>query len=435
MNKQNIDDIFPIKSMAKMGWIVLAIFVVGFLLWAFLASIESAAIAPGKVVVAGNRRVVQHLEGGIVSEIFVKNGLEVKKGEVLLKIDDTQSSAKFELEHGELLRLLAEETRLLALINDQEKIIFPKILLSIKNTEMIKKILATQEKSFLLEHQTKMGTLKIYQQRILQLQEQIKGAEAQLAASDQQLKLVHQEVQALLKLAKEELVDRSRVLSMQREEQRLLGEQGEYHATIAGLKQKIGETELLVIQEKNKLNQAWDQELREVQNKLAQSEDRERAAKDIFERTTITAPIDGTAMNVAVTTIGSVVKSGETLLEIVPKHEELVVEARVSPLDIDVVHEGLTAKVTLSALKTRTTPMLLGKVIYVSADAKEDPRTEKQYFEARIEINPEELKKLGKQMLVPGMPAEVMIITNQETPWNYFMDPIERSFHRAFRED
>ena len=140
-------------------------------------------------------------------------------------------------------------------------------------------------------------------------------------------------------------------------------------------------------------------------------------------------------MNLAVSTVGAVVKSGEILLEIVPNHEALVVEARVSPLDIDVVHEGLRAKVILSALKTRTVPALLGKVIYVSADAKQDPRTDKQYFEARIEIDDNELKKLGHQVLLPGMPAEVMIITSTKTPWAYFMDPVKRSFQRAFRED
>ncbi|OGT46072.1 MAG: hypothetical protein A3E82_08110 [Gammaproteobacteria bacterium RIFCSPHIGHO2_12_FULL_38_11] len=422
-------------SITRLGWIVIAIFISVLFLWAFFSEIESAAIASGKIVVAGNRRVVQHLEGGIIAAVSVKNGDIVKKGQVLVKIDDTQSATKFELEHGQLLRLLADEARLIALINDHEQVTFPDLVLSVANAANMHKILDNQKASFDAERAAKMGSLKIYKQRILQLEDQIQGANAQLIASDQQLKLVRQEVAAILLLAKEELIDRSRVLSIQRDEQQLQGQRGEYQANIANLKEKIGETELLVIAEQDKLNKEWTQELRIVREKLAQSEDREKAAKDIFKRTTIIAPIDGTVMNLAVSTLGGVVKSGETLLEIVPSHEELVVEAKINPLDIDVVHEGLKAKITLPALKTRTTPTLLGRVSYVSADSQLDERTQNHYFQARIHIDSDELKKLGDKKIMPGMPVDVMIITGKRSPWGYFMDPVERSFKHSFRED
>ena len=420
----------PIHHITRLGWIIIGIFFLGFLLWAFFADIESAALATGKIVVAGNRRVVQHLEGGIIAAIDVKNGDQVKQGQVLLKIDDTQSSAKFESEHGQLLRLLADEARLVALINDKNTVTFPDIVLSVANAPKMHKIIDNQQASFNAERASKMGTLKIYQQRVLEQEEQIKGITSQLNASDQQLKLVHQEVVALLTLAKEELVDRSRVLAMQREEQRLEGQRGEYVSKIAEMKEKIGETNLLVLEEQNKLNKIWNQELREVREKLAQSEDREKAAKDIFTRTTMTAPIDGTVINLGVTTLGGVIKSGETLMEIVPAREELVVEAKVNPLDIDVVHEGLKAKIVMSALKTRTTPTLLGDVTYVAADSTLDERTQTSYYEARVHINQDELKKIGDKKLFPGMPVEVMIITGTRTPWEYFADPIKRSFKR-----
>lgn len=422
-------------AITRLGWIVIAILIGGFILWAFFANIESAAIAPGKIVVAGNRRVVQHFEGGIVAAINVKDGVIVKKGQVLIKIDDTQASAKFESEHGQLLRLLTDEARLVALINGDNTVTFPDIVLSVANTPQMKKVIENQQISFKAENLSKTSALKIYQQRVLEQEEQIKGATAQLTASDHQLKLVHEEVTALLQLAKEELVDRSRVLAMQREEQKLQGQHGEYLARIAEIKEKIGETQLLVIDEQNKLNKTWNQELREVREKLAQSEDREKAAKDIFVRTNIVAPIDGTVINMTENTLGGVVKSGETLMEIVPDHEELVVDAKINPLDIDVVHDGLKAKITMSALKTRTTPTLLGEVSYVSADAKIDEHTQGSYYEARIHINPSELAKLNGQPLTPGMPVEVMIITGNRSPFEYFMDPVLRSFKHSFRED
>ncbi|MCX7121587.1 MAG: HlyD family type I secretion periplasmic adaptor subunit [Gammaproteobacteria bacterium] len=422
-------------SITRTGWIVIAVFIGVFFLWAFFSSIESAAVAPGKIVVAGNRRVVQHLEGGIIAAIAVKNGDIVKKGQVLVKIDDTQSATKFESEHGQLLRLLANEARLIALIENRDHVTFPDDVLAVENVPSMHKVLDNQKTSFEVERLSKAGSLNIYKKRVLALEDEIQGANAQLASSEQQLKLVHEEVAAILVLAKEELVDRSRVLSIQRDEQQLRGQRGQYQANIASLKEKVGETELLVIAEQNKLNKEWNQELREVREKLAQSEDREKSSKDIFDRTTIVAPLDGTVMNLAVSTLGGVVKSGETLLEIVPSHEELVIEAKVNPLDIDVVHDGLKAKITLSALKTRTTPTLLGEVTYVSADAQLDERTQTSYFQARIHIDASELKKLGDKKIMPGMPVDVMIITGKHSPWTYFMDPIERSFKHSFRED
>lgn len=416
------------------GAIGIVIFIILFLVWAFFSTLETAALAPGKIVVAGNNRVVEHLEGGIISKIFVKNGEIVKKGQVLIKIDDTQAESKFASEHGQLIRLLAEEARLDALINGKNKIAYPDIVMAVSHSLDIKKYLENEEVSFQTELATKVSNLKIYQERVLQLEKQIQGEAAQLEATNQQLVLVKEEVDALLTLAKEDLVDRSRVLAMQREAQQLAGTKGEHHANIAALKQKIGETQLLVIAEQQKLNKAWSTELRTIREKLAESDDREKAAKNIFDRTQMRSPIDGTVINLNVSTVGDVIKPGETLLEIVPLHEELVVEAKINPIDIENVHRGLKAKIMLTALKTRTTPTLFGDVTYVAADAITDERTQHSYFESRIHIDQSELKKLDGKILLPGMPVEVMIITSNQTPWEYFMDPVVRSFKRAFKE-
>lgn len=423
-----------IQKNAHWGAIVVALFVVGFIAWGFFSSIESAALAPGKIVVAGNRRVVQHLEGGIISAINVKNGETVQKGQVLLKMDDAQTAVKFQSEQGQVLRLMANEARLIALISDQDKIVFPDAVRNKLNNAELKNFVDNQVASFQAERATTMANLQILKQRLLQLHEQIKGVDAQLDSSIAQLGLVKEELTALLKLEKEELVDRSRVLSMAREEQRLLGTRGEYQASIANLKQKVGETELQIIAERDKLNKNWNEELRDVREKLAQASDREKSAADIYARSNVVAPIDGVVLNLNVFTVGGVVKPGEILLEIVPKNEELVVEAKVSPQDIDVVHEGLKAKVQFSTLKTRTTPTLMGDVTYVAADVTNDEHTQKSFYIARIHIDKNELAKLRGKSPYPGMPVEVMIITNKMSPWNYFMDPIKRSFQRAFRE-
>lgn len=427
----------PVHGIIFYGIWSLVVFVFVFLLWAFFASIESAAIAPGKIVVAGNRRVVQHLEGGIISGIYVKNGQAVRRGELLLKIDNTQSSVKLTVEKNEVLRQLANEARLMALIEDKTQIVFPSMVLTAAAVSTdIKKFLENQTASFAAERAATSGNLKILKQRVLQLEEQIAGVNAQLQSTTAQLKLMKEELTSLRILAKEELVDRSRLLSTEREEQRLMGSRGEYQANIAHLRQKIGETQLAIIAERDKLNKTWNEELRDVRGKLAIATDREKSAQDIDQRTNVLSPVDGVATNLSVFTIGGVVKPGETLLEIVPQTEALLVEARINPLDIDVVHVGLSAKIVLSALKTRTTPTLLGKVNYVAADATIDPHTQQNYYEARIDIAETELKKIQQEKkLYPGMPVEVMIITNKMSPWNYFMDPIQRSFRKAFRED
>lgn len=430
-----ISDAPKIHHVVVVGFTVIIVFIGGFFLWSLLARIDSAAIAPGKIVVAGSRRVIQHLEGGIVRGIFVKNGAHVKKGQLLLKIDDTQSSSKFAAERGRLLRLLINERRLTALIDDDKTLIMKDIISNPDELKSLQKFIANQKASFNVEKSAALAHQKILEQRMQQLHEQISGVSSQLKSTQKQLKIIEKELSALYILEKKQLVDRSRVLSQQREEQRLVGLEGEYKAKIAELKQKIGETQLSIIAEKDKLHKRWNEELRTIREKLALARESEKAASDVNRRTRILAPVSGIVLNLNVHTLGGVVKPGETLLEVVPQHEALVIDARVNPLDIDVVKKGLIAKVNLSALKTRTIPMLLGKVTYVGADAKVDQRTQESYYEARVKINEKELKKVKKDVLYPGMPVEVMIITNQLTPWEYFTDPIHRSFNRAFRED
>jgi HlyD family type I secretion membrane fusion protein len=225
------------------------------------------------------------------------------------------------------------------------------------------------------------------------------------------------------------------LLALKREAVGLVGKQGEIKANISELKQKIGETKLQIIALSEKQRKDLLDELHENQQKIGEMLERQKTSNDILARTEIRAPITGTVMNLKLHTVGGIIKPGEPIMDIVPAHEELVIEAKLSPLDIDVVHTGLYAKVVFSGLSQRNTPRLLGKVTHVSADAIVEQSTNKTFFVLDVEVPAKELKKLGGIALYPGMPAEVMIITKTATPWEYFTTPIFKSFDHAFREN
>ncbi len=423
-----------IRSARIFGIAIILIFFGGFGLWAYLAPLESAALAPGKITVSGNRRIIQHLEGGIVEKLYVKEGSKVNKGQVLIKLDDTRAKVSLEVTRNEVYEMSAIESRLLAEIYDKENITFSPVLIQNKDSFKAKQVMNNQEAIFIANKKTFEGNINILKQRIDQLKQQIDGTKAQLISTKKQLALIMSELKDVEILYKKKLVERTRLLSLQREEASLIGQRGEAEAKIANLKQKIGETKIQIITLTDTRRKDLLSELRETQQKLAEAKERVKAAQDMLDRTDIRAPLPGTVVDLQVHTIGGVIKPGEDIMDIVPKDDKLVIEANVDPLDIDVVHPGLMAKITMTALKTRTTPTLNGTVTHVSADAFQDEKTGKSYFKARVEIGAGEIKKLAGQRLYPGMPVEVMIITNKLTPWEYFSSPIKRSFDRAFRE-
>jgi len=422
------------NRMRLFGVVVVVMFFGGFGIWSYFAPIESAAVAPGKVMVAGYRRTIQHLEGGIVQKINIKEGKKVNAGEVLIKLDDTQAKVTLEVARNQVNELLARESRLIAERDNKQAITFPRRLLDQINNPQIANLMNAQKNVFLANRETYLGNVKILQQRIVQLTEQIKGIDAQLKANSEQLGFIEEEVVSTKELEKRKLIERPKLLQLQREAARLQGARGENLAEISVLKQKIGESEAQILTlTSTRLKETLD-ELRDVQQKLHEETEKERASLDILTRTDILAPQSGRVVGLKKHTIGGVIKPGEDIMDIVPSDDVLVIEARVNPLDIDVVHPGLLARVQLTSLKQRTTPTLEGRVIDVSADIFQDERDKDSYYLARISIDPEELAKLGNQPLTPGMPAQVMIVTEKRTPLQYFIQPIKDSFNRAFRE-
>ncbi|MDF1677723.1 MAG: HlyD family type I secretion periplasmic adaptor subunit [Legionellaceae bacterium] len=422
-----------IKSIVLYSALVIVIFIGGFFAWATLATLESAAIAPGSVIVAGNRRVIQHFEGGIIQKIYVKDGSVVKRNNLLIKLADIKAKAVTDINQHELWTLIGTKARIDAEL-DHDNIQFPSELLH-SDSAKAKSIIKLQHNIFNANKKHIDSNLGIYQQQIEQLEHEITGIKAVIKSNDEQREFIEKELNDAKILVEKRLIKQSRYYALQREFSSITGKRGQLAAKLAELQQKIGETELQISSIKDKHRKSLLDELDDIQSQLNEIQERHKTGQDVLNRTEIRSPIDGTIVNLKFHTQGGIIKPGEPIMDIVPKHEILIIGAKLSPLDIDAVHPGLTAKVMLTGLSQRNAPRLLGTVSHVSADALTDPNTQKTYFQIKIRISEDELKKLNHITLYPGMPAEAMIITNKSSPWSYFTKPIVKSFDRAFRED
>ena len=415
--------------------IIILVFFGGFGAWAVLAPLDSAALAPGRVTVASNRKTVQHLEGGIVKELRVKEGDAVAGDQVLIKLDDTQARARLDLLYSRYDKLLATEARLETEQASAAEIVFPESLTSRRHQPQVAKILDAEKALFEARQRSTEGRIHIFHKRIAQLNKEISGLAAQVAAEDEQLVIIEDERASFEVLFKKGVVGKARLLRLKREAAKLKGERGDHLSQITQARQRIGETELEIIDLKNSMLNQVVSGLSDTQAELVDVSERLKAAEDILVRTDIRAPQAGDVMGLNVHTEAGVIAPGQRLLDIVPEDDTLVIEAQVTPNDIDVVYAGLPAQVRLTAFKQRNTPMLDGKLTRVSADSFTDERSGASYFLARVAIDAAELKKLDGRELYPGMGAEVMIKTGKRTTMDYILAPLTDSLRRAFRED
>lgn len=403
--------------------------------WAALASLTSAALAPGVVAVDSNWRTVQHLEGGIVAQLLVRDGQAVEEGQVLLRLDPTRSDATLSIIDSQLVLALATEARLLAERDGAEAIALPPELADRMDDAAVGTIVAGQQLLFNARKDSLEGQSGILRQRIDQLQQEIQGLEVQQDATRQQYDLIQEELAGLKELFEQGYVPRTRILALEREAEQLRGARGEDLAAIARARSQIGETELQIMQAERSFREEVVTELRDVQSQVYDLRERRVAAADERRRIDVIAPVTGHVINLAVHTLGGVVKPGENILSIVPDGDELVIDARVKPDDRERVTAGQSAQVRLSGLSMRTTPMLLGEVKTISADRLTDSQTGEAYYQARIVIPEEQLARLDPSIeLVPGMPAEVMIETGERSALGYMLAPITDSLKTAFRD-
>jgi len=414
--------------------IILFVFIGG---WAALAPLDSAAIASGTVVLGENKKLIQHLEGGIIKELFVSDGDTVKEGDLLVKLDETKAKANWEIFTGQLMSGTVLEDRLLSERDGLTKIAFRDSLSSsIINNVEIKKHIDAQKRLFKARNEALTGQIGVFNQRIKQLGDEIDGLESQKTAAEIQLSLIREEIDAVSKLVDEGLAQKPRLLALKREQAQLTGRIGEFTALIARAGQSITENELSIINLKNEKRGEVVSELRKIQAERADLKERVGATKDILNRIDIVAPSSGIVTNLKFHTIGGVVTPGQEVLSIVPQDDELIIDSQVKPTDIDLVREGLTARVRLSAYKARTVPIMEGVITSVSPDRFIDKYTGQGYYSAKVRISDESMKELGQDIeLYPGMPAEVLIVTGTKTPLRYLIDPILAYVDKAFREE
>lgn len=416
------------------GWMM--IFVFGFLgLWSAFAPLASAAIAPGKVILSGSKKSIQHLEGGVIEEILVREGQAVKAGQVLIRMNETAARARLDLFGKQYQTAKAAEARLVAERDGNETIDFPAELLNkVDESESLQEVLKSQERLFESRRASVEGQKSVLVQKKAQYAEEINGMEAQITSATRQIELLEEEIGAVRKLFKQGNAQKPRLLALQRQQAELKGNRGDYKARISRAQQAIAETDLQIINIRNEFANKVASEMRETVDKLADLQERLKASNDIIDRIVIEAPLSGIVTALKVHTIGGVVRPGDTLMEIVPI-DELLVEARVSPQDIDVVRAGLEARVMLSAYAARRVPPIAATVVQVSPDRFEDKQTGLPYYTSRIRIDEKDLSEYDYIELTPGMPADTLIVTGERSVLSYLMTPITDSFRKAFREE
>ena len=415
------------------GVAVVGIFFGGLGGWAGLAPLNSAAMAPGTVIVQTNRKAVQLLEGGIVGEILVKDGDRVRAGQGLLRLDQTPPRANLELLMGRKMTAAALEARLIAERDNKPKVIFPRWLAD-NPSQKGSEIMAGERSVFASRREAMSGQIAVLRWRNAQFSEETRGLKGQIKAEERQLSLIREELKEVRSLLKAGMALKERVLSIEREKSNLEGSRSQNIAAVARNRQSIVETRLRVIELKAIFDNQVTKELREIQSELFELDERIIAAQDIPARLEIKAPIDGVVMGSRVHTIGGILAPGETILEIAPSPDRLIIEARVDPNDIDIVHEGLAAQVKFSASSQRYSLPVEGIVLSVSAEHLTDETTGESFYLAKIVVSDEALNALEGKLIIPGMQAEVMIVTGERTALDYFLSPITQSLGRAFRE-
>lgn len=404
--------------------------------WAATAPIDGAVVAPGTVTIDSYRKSVEHLEGGIVQTIHVRDGDIVEKGDLLVTLDDTQARASYLVNHNSLMANLAREARLEAEMDEADSIEFPERLVdSAEINPRSERALRNEQREFDARREALDGEISVLRQRLSQFEEQIKGLEAQREARLRSISSLEDELGSLSRLAEREMVPSSEKRPVERELAQAEGEAGELLASIATARIEAGETELQIIQRRREFERDVAAELRETSERIDELEEELQALHDTLRRTEIRAPVSGEVVDLQIHSEQGVISGGEPLLDLVPADENLILEARVAPEDIDSVDLGLEADVRFTAFSFRTTPVVSGNVIFVSADSLRDEDTGDRYFLTRVEVTEDEMEALGERHLRPGMPADVMIKTGERTPMQYLMQPLTDAVARAWTED
>ncbi|EAQ03237.1 putative transport protein [Pseudooceanicola batsensis HTCC2597] len=425
-----------IARQATIGLLLMAITFGGFGAWAFLAPLAAAVISQGSFVAIGQNKIVQHLEGGIIKDILVDEGDQVQAGQLLLRLDETKALANERELVLRLSRLEAIEARLLALYDGKERLTFPPHLIEQSERAEIRQILAGQQTAFDSATEGLQNEIALLERNRAALAVRSAGYEAQLASHNEQVELLEEEFAARDILLGKGLMRRAEMTALKRTLVEAAGQIGRLEAEIGEIEQLSHKYEMQIAQTVRQHQQSALDDLQPIQGELDSIREQLAAARNVRERTDVIAPVSGTVVRLHYHTAGGVIESGRAIAEILPSEQPLIIEVQVPRVDIDSVRKGQHATIRLTALNRRTTPILYGKVIYVSADSVTDTQngnTQEVYI-ARISMPVTELRRVANFTPTPGMPAEIMIQTAERTFAQYIVKPIRDSLGRAFRE-
>lgn len=416
------------------GRLIVIVFVLIFFGWAALAPLNSAVMAPGVIVVESHRKTIQHLEGGIVHGMFVREGETVRRGQLLMQLDDTQARANLELLMGESDALMAQEARLVAERDGHDTIVFPPALLARSNDPAVAAAIRGEQSAFQTRHETLAKQIDILAKRSDENNSIIAGLRSEKASVEKQMDLIARETGGVQQLYNEGLSTLPRLLALQRQAADLSGQRGQLIEKIAQTQLTSGENDLQIMNLKNQQLSDVVKDLRDVQTRRFDLLQRIDGARDVLARLTIRAPVSGKIVNLAVYTNGAVVKPGDTIMEIVPQKDALEVEAHARPEDVDSVHVGMTARLNFSSYQQRRLPMISGIVNDISADRIIDQRTGQAYFNVDITVDRSALNDYPNAKLIPGLPVEVALDTGSRTALDYFVEPVTDVFRKGMRE-
>lgn len=423
------------------GWIIAGAFFILFLGWAAIARLDQAAYAQGEVTVEGHRQSVQHKEGGIISALNVKEGQKVQEGQVLIALAGADAQAQESALAAQVYGLKAEQARLRAEQFGAATITWPAEFATLKGDDLVaaQNAQKVQQTQFETRAAALVSQKRVLSQKAAELKEQVSGYQRQIEATDEQNRLIGEELKGVKELAAEGFAPQTRVRSLERNQAELSGQRGQYAAGIAQAQQQVGETQLQALQLDKQHADDVATRLRDVEFQLNDAEPKLRAAQDALSREQVRAPASGTVVGLSVFTVGGVIGPGQKLMDIVPTNAGLVIEARLNPQDADDIHTGQEVEVKFPSLHDRTLPVLKGTLTKLSADSFVDDKTGQRYFTAEATVPEATLERLklaenGQFRLKPGLPAQVLIPLRKRTALQYLTQPLTEAVWRSFRE-
>jgi len=401
--------------------------------WAATAPLDSAVVASGVVAAESNRKTIQHLEGGIVSAVKIREGELVHAGQVLFQLDRTQPAATRDITSNQLTSALAAEARLVAERDSADKVDYLSELADMSN-ELIQRNVTDQNRQFADRRASIRGQINLLRSRMEQLGSEIVGLERERGAKEQQVKILNDEIVGLRQLFEKGLTPKARLLALERERSALEGQIGRSIADKAKSETAIGETELQIKQIQQKFYEEVSREIVETRSKIVDLRERFRVAQDVLHRLDVLAPSTGTLQGLRVFSAGAVIRAGEPLADIVPSEDDLIIQAHFTPFDADNVRPGAKAEVRFPSFHYRTLPMIPGEIRSVSRDRLLDEVSKQPYFLALIRVDPKDLPPELQGRLKPGLPAEVVVPTGERTVAQYLIEPLSNILRKTMRE-